>query len=45
MNSERLQKLTENYFVSNVKIIAAIGKELPVGVKKGLLITFESFRR
>jgi nucleoside-diphosphate-sugar epimerase len=44
LNSERVQKLTESYVVSNVKIVAAIGKPLPVGVKEGLLRTFGSFK-
>jgi len=44
LNSERLQKLTENYVVSNKKIREAIGKELPISAKEGLLITFESFK-
>ena len=43
LNSERLQKLTESYVVSNNKIIAAIGKELPIQAKEGLLITCKSF--
>lgn len=43
INSERLQKLTENYIVSNHKIIKAIGKELPVSTKEGLIKTFQSF--
>lgn len=42
-NSERLTKLTENYKVNNSKIVAAIGKPLPVDVKNGLLNTFKSF--
>ena len=45
LNSERLQKLTESYVVSNEKIVAAIGKKLPVEAKEGLLTTFESFGR
>jgi nucleoside-diphosphate-sugar epimerase len=45
LNSERLQKLTENYVVSNKKIIEAIGKPLPVASKEGLLITFDSFKK
>jgi nucleoside-diphosphate-sugar epimerase len=45
LNSERLQKLTENYVVSNSKIVAAIGKSLPVSSKEGLLKTFESFKK
>lgn len=44
LNSERLQKLTENYVVSNQKIVDAIGKSLPVNTKEGLLRTFESFK-
>ena len=43
LNSERLQKLTESYVVSNVKIVAAIGKPLPVLAKDGLLKTMEGF--
>ncbi|WP_370455507.1 NAD-dependent epimerase/dehydratase family protein [Flavobacterium sp. LC2016-23] len=43
LNSERLQKLTENYVVSNEKIKNAIGKPLPVSVYEGLLKTFKSF--
>jgi nucleoside-diphosphate-sugar epimerase len=45
LNSERLQKLTGNYVVSNQKIVKAIGKPLPVESKDGLLRTFESFRK
>tara|TARA_R110000868_G_scaffold118059_2_gene313276 strand:- start:5773 stop:6708 length:936 start_codon:yes stop_codon:yes gene_type:complete len=44
LNSERLQKLTENYVVSNSKIVAAMGKSLPITVQAGLLKTFESFK-
>lgn len=44
LNSERLQKLTEDYVVSNSKIVAAIGKSLPISSKEGLLKTFESFK-
>ncbi|MEO8236802.1 MAG: NAD-dependent epimerase/dehydratase family protein [Flavobacterium sp.] len=44
LNSERLQKLTENYVVSNDKIINAMGKQLPVSSKEGLLRTFASFK-
>ena len=43
INSDRLQKLTENYMVSNVKIKQVIGKELPVSAREGLLKTFKSF--
>jgi nucleoside-diphosphate-sugar epimerase len=45
LNSERLQKLTENYVVSNKKIVKAIGKSLPVSSKEGLMRTFGSFRK
>lgn len=45
LNSERLQKLTENYVVSNKKIVKAIGKSLPIESKEGLLRTFQSFRK
>lgn len=43
LHSERLQKLTESYQVSNAKIVKAIGKPLPVTAKEGLLKTFQSF--
>ena len=43
LNSERLQKLTESYVVSNFKIKAALGKPLPVSSKDGLVRTFQSF--
>lgn len=45
LNSERLQKLTENYVVSNHKIVTAMGKVLPVSAEQGLICTFESFRK
>ncbi|OOG64228.1 NAD-dependent epimerase/dehydratase family protein [Flavobacterium sp. A45] len=45
LNSERLQKLTENYVVSNQKIVKALGKSLPVSASEGLMKTFESFGR
>ncbi|MCZ2486941.1 NAD-dependent epimerase/dehydratase family protein [Aquirufa antheringensis] len=43
LNSERLQKLTESYIVSNAKIKKALGKQLPVSSKEGLIKTFKSF--
>jgi nucleoside-diphosphate-sugar epimerase len=43
LNTERLQKLTSSYVVSNAKIKAAIGKPLPVSSREGLLKTFKSF--
>lgn len=45
LNSERLQKLTENYVVSNQKIVSAIAKTLPSNSKAGLLKTFQSFKK
>ena len=43
-NSARLQKLTENYVVSNLKLKSAIGIErLPVNVEDGFLFTLKSF--
>jgi hypothetical protein len=45
LNSERLQKLTENYVVSNKKLLHAIGKPLPIDSKEGLLKTFQSFKK
>jgi len=44
LNSERLQKLTESYVVSNHKIVEVMGKPLPINAKDGLLKTFGSFR-
>ena len=44
LNPERLQKLTENYVSSNVKIKKALGiKVLPVRAKDGLFKTIKSF--
>lgn len=45
LNSERLQKLTESYVVSNQKIVQAIGKPLPKSSSEGLRLTFKSFRK
>ena len=44
LNSERLQKLTANYTVSNKKILEAIKKPLPISTRDGLMITFRSFK-
>ncbi|MHA8076043.1 NAD-dependent epimerase/dehydratase family protein [Aquirufa sp. TARAVU-A1A] len=44
LNSERLSKLTENYQVSNQKLKNALGKELPVQAREGLLATLASFK-
>ena len=43
LNTERLQKLTESYIVSNSKIKDVIGKPFPIKCKEGLLKTFKSF--
>jgi nucleoside-diphosphate-sugar epimerase len=43
LNAERLQKLTESYIVSNTKIKEALGKQLPISSKEGLMQTFKSF--
>lgn len=45
LNSERLEKLTENYVVSNKKIVNALGKSLPTSAEAGLMKTFESFKK
>jgi nucleoside-diphosphate-sugar epimerase len=45
LTTERLQKLTESYVVSNQKIKAVIGKDLPVCARDGLLKTFNSFHK
>ncbi len=44
LNSERLNKLTENFIVSNKKIKFALNKKLPVTAKDGLNKTFNSFK-
>ena len=44
LNSERLGKLTENYVVSNGKIVAALGKSFPLTAREGILHTLRSFR-
>jgi len=45
LNTERLQKLTENYVVSNAKIKNALGvKAMPVTAALGLSKTLKSFR-
>lgn len=43
-NKDRLNKLTENYVVSNAKIKRALGAEkLPVPVRDGIVTTIKSF--
>ena len=43
LNTERLNKLTETYIISNNKILNAINKSLPLRSKDGLIKTFNSF--
>ena len=44
LNTERLQKLTENYVVSNSKIKSALGiSAMPISATKGLTNTLKSF--
>ncbi|WP_194973855.1 NAD-dependent epimerase/dehydratase family protein [Aquiflexum lacus] len=43
-NSEKIQKLTENYVVSNFKLKLALGKSLPVDARSGLVKTIKSFK-
>jgi nucleoside-diphosphate-sugar epimerase len=45
LNSERLVKLTQNYVVSNQKLLNAIGKELPVNAMDGMKKTLRSFNK
>ena len=45
LNTERLNKLTENYIVSNEKIKQSINKKIPVTSKDGLIKTFKSFKK
>lgn len=44
LNTEKLQKLTESYVVSNRKLVEAIGKPLPVSAEAGLRKTIQWFR-
>lgn len=43
LNSERLKKLTENYEVSNKKLLSTLNIVLPLSSKKGLMKTFQHF--
>ena len=45
LNTERLQKLTEDYEVSNSKIVEVMQKKMPVSAEQGLNLTFKSFRK
>ena len=44
LNTDRLNKLTENYIVSNKKIKMALSKELPIKAREGLKRTILSFK-
>lgn len=44
LNTEKLEKLTENYCVSNTKIVEVIGEELPFSAIDGLTKTIKSFK-
>jgi nucleoside-diphosphate-sugar epimerase len=44
-NTERLEKLTESYMVSNKKLTTQIGKPLPISSREGLINTFRSFHK
>ena len=45
LTTERLNKLTENYIVSNCKINTALGITFPVSAAEGLRITALSFKK
>jgi nucleoside-diphosphate-sugar epimerase len=45
INSEKLQKLTENYVVSNAKIKSELDLLFPLSSKEGLVKTFKSFQK
>lgn len=45
LNTERLEKLTENYIVSNDKIIKAIETDFPSSTKEGIKTTIQSFKQ
>lgn len=45
INSERVQKLTENYLVSNEKIKKALNKDFPLSTREGIEITIKSFNK
>lgn len=45
INTERLNKLTSSYIVSNYKILKAINKPLPINSRTSLIKTFYSFSK
>lgn len=44
LNTEKLEKLTENYQVSNQKIIQILKKKLPLTAREGILKTAQAFK-
>lgn len=42
INTKRLEKLTENYLVSNQKLLKVIGRKLPLTSEEGLSLTIKS---
>ena len=45
LNTERLNKLTETYIVSNIKIKKVINKQLPLSNIQGMMKTIQSFNK
>jgi nucleoside-diphosphate-sugar epimerase len=45
LTTERLNKLTENYIVSNQKLKDALQKELPISARDGIVKTIQSFQK
>ncbi|WP_075342100.1 NAD-dependent epimerase/dehydratase family protein [Tenacibaculum agarivorans] len=45
INSEKLQKLTDNYIVSNTKLKQAMAKDLPLSTMEGITLTIKSFNK
>ena len=45
LNTEKLDKLTEDYIISNLKIKEALGKNLPISASEGLFLTAISFNK
>ena len=44
LNSEKLQKLTENYIVDNSKLINNLNQELPTSITNGIIKTINNFK-
>lgn len=45
LNEERLEKLTENYIVSNKKLLASLNCQMPISATDGMLKTIRSFEQ